>query len=531
MMNKIRALRMMEEQKQKGNYTLSEGAFFLNNNIIPSGECDYYINDKRVSKSEFEEYVSSCEFTATIDNKVKGDEKMSQTNNINTNEVENIDDKVYLGAVHVAEDLKSDVINDLLSQNGCNGRDKIGCVWVINDSSMYYNMNNLWFKEAELNTTKKEEKEEVEPYQFMYEPEVEEDDGDEDLGYVSTITNAGETLTEDQIEALDGVEGSEFVENVYNEAFNKLAEESKAKSVVKEEIKEVDDLPTLSEIYEGVDEDDFFIEVNDNEYFDEEDSYIGEHVDEMLNEIDDEDLDDDTEIWDDEFEDEDIETLADEDEDLVCSIIEEKAKELQKTVDNEVMEFLNEEEDSDVPFYDVYDDVYYDDNDDVPYYDEDGNEWNDEYDEVEDELEEVEETMIQRENRKRSEFAKKYVGELYDEGNYVEDEGYMDDEEYESNGVYEEAFYIKDELNPELKLAVVKMSNKKHPSKVVKTSIDSANSVMNIDTPEVKGYTIEDLLSLTKYLVSKEIGPEDNRILEIVIEKLTEAQMWYKTQK
>ena len=53
---------------------------------------------------------------------------------------------------------------------------------------------------------------------------------------------------------------------------------------------------------------------------------------------------------------------------------------------------------------------------------------------------------------------------------------------------------------------------------------------MNIDTPEVKGYTIEDLLSLTKYLVSKEIGPEDNRILEIVIEKLTEAQMWYGTQ-
>ena len=133
-----------------------------------------------------------------------------------------------------------------------------------------------------------------------------------------------------------------------------------------------------------------------------------------------------------------------------------------------------------------------------------------------------------------------YVGELYSEGNYVEDEGYMedkvymdeesymDDEEYESNGVYEEAFYIKDELNPELKLAVVKMSNKKHPSKVVKTSIDSANAVMNIDTPEVKGYTIEDLLSLTKYLVSKEIGPSnDNRILEIVIEKLTEAQMWY----
>ena len=160
------------------------------------------------------------------------------------------------------------------------------------------------------------------------------------------------------------------------------------------------------------------------------------------------------------------------------------------------MEFLNDEEDTG-----------------VPQYDEDGNEWNDEYNEDEDELEEVEETMIQRENRKRSEFAKKYVGELYSEGNYVEDEGYMedkvymdeesymDDEEYESNGVYEEAFYIKDELNPELKLAVVKMSNKKHPSKVVKTSIDSANAVMNIDTPEVKGYTIEDLLSLTKYLV------------------------------
>ena len=69
-------------------------------------------------------------------------------------------------------------------------------------------------------------------------------------------------------------------------------------------------------------------------------------------------------------------------------------------------------------------------------------------------------------------------------------------------------------------------------AKVVKTSIDSANAVMNIDTPEVKGYTIEDLLSLTKYLVSKEIGPSDgNRILQIVIEKLTEAQMWYKTQK
>ena len=534
MMNKIRALRMMEEQKQKGNYTLSEGAFFLNNNIIPSGECDYYINDKKVSKSEFEEYVSSCEFTATIDNKVKGDEKMSQANNINTNEVENIDDKVYLGAVHEAEDLKSNVISDLLSQNGCNGRDKIGCVWVINDSSMYYNMNNLWFKEAELNVLKKEEKEEdAEPYQFMYEPEV-EDDEDEDLGYVSTITNAGETLTEEQIEALDGVEGSEFVENVYNEAFNKLAEESKAKSVVKEEIKEVDDLPTLSEIYEGVDEDDFFIESIDNEYFDEENSYIGEHVDEMINEIDDEDLDDDTEIWDDEFEDEDIETITDE-EDLVSFLLDKETKELQEVVDDEVMEFLNDEEDTG-----------------VPYYDEDGNEWNDEYNEDEDELEEVEETMIQRENRKRSEFAKKYVGELYaegnyvgelySEGNYVEDEGYMedkvymdeesymDDEEYESNGVYEEAFYIKDELNPELKLAVVKMSNKKHPSKVVKTSIDSANAVMNIDTPEVKGYTIEDLLSLTKYLVSKEIGPEDNRILEIVIEKLTEAQMWYGIQ-
>ena len=540
MMNKIRALRMMEEQKQKGNYTLSEGAFFLNNNIIPSGECDYYINDKKVSKSEFEEYVSSCEFTATIDNKVKGDEKMSQANNINTNEVENIDDKVYLGAVHEAEDLKSNVISDLLSQNGCNGRDKIGCVWVINDSSMYYNMNNLWFKEAELNVLKKEEKEEdAEPYQFMYEPEVEEDE-DEDLGYVSTITNAGETLTEEQIEALDGVEGSEFVENVYNEALNKLAEESKAKSVAKEEIKEVEDLPTLSEIYEGVDEDDFFIESNDNEYFDEEDSYIGEHVDEMLNEIDDEDLDDDTEIWDDEFEDEDIETITDE-EDLDSFLLDKETKELQEVVDDEVMEFLNDEEDTG-----------------VPYYDEDGNEWNDEYDEDEDELEEVEETMIQRENRKRSEFAKKYVGELYSEGNYVgelysegnyvedegymedkvymdeesymDDEGYMDDEEYESNGVYEEEFYIKDELNPELKLAVVKMSNKKHPSKVVKTSIDSANAVMNIDTPEVKGYTIEDLLSLTKYLVSKEIGPEDNRILEIVIEKLTEAQMWYGIQ-
>ena len=546
MMNKIRALRMMEEQKQKGNYTLSEGAFFLNNNIIHSGECDYYITDKKVSKSEFEEYVSSCEFTATIDNKVKGDEKMSQANNINTNEVENIDDKVYLGAVHEAEDLKSDVINDLLYQNGCNGRDKIGCVWVINDSSMYYNMNNLWFKEAELNVLKKEEKEEdAEPYQFMYEPEV-EDDEDEDLGYVSTITNAGETLTEEQIEALDGVEGSEFVENVYNEALNKLAEESKAKSVAKEEIKEVDDLPTLSEIYEGVDEDDFFIESIDNEYFDEEDSYIGEHVDEMLNEIDDEDLDDDTEIWDDEFEDEDIETITDE-EDLVSFLLDKETKELQEVVDDEVMEFLNDEEDTG-----------------VPYYDEDGNEWNDEYNEDEDELEEVEETMIQRENRKRSEFAKKYVGELYSEGNYVgelysegnyvedegymedkvymdeesyvEDEGYMDeesymdDEEYESNGVYEEAFYIKDELNPELKLAVVKMSNKKHPSKVVKTSIDSANAVMNIDTPEVKGYTIEDLISLTKYLVSKEIGPEDNRILEIVIEKLTEAQMWYDIQ-
>ena len=482
MMNKIRALRMMEEQKQKGNYTLSEGAFFLNNNIIPSGECDYYINDKKVSKSEFEEYVSSCEFTATIDNKVKGDEKMSQTNNINTNEVENIDDKVYLGAVHVAEDLKSDVISDLLSQNGCNGRDKIGCVWVINDSSMYYNMNNLWFKEAELNVLKKEEKEEdTEPYQFMYEPEV-EDDEDEDLGYVSTITNAGETLTEEQIEALDGVEGSEFVENVYNEALNKLAEESKAKSVAKEEIKEVDDLPTLSEIYEGVDEDDFFIESNVNEYFDEEDSYVGEHVDEMINEIDDEDLDDDTEIWDDEFEDEDIETITDE-EDLVSFLLDKETKELQEVVDDEVMKFLNDEEDTG-----------------VPYYDEDGNEWNDEYDEDEDE-------------------------------GYMDEESYMDEEEYESNGVYEEAFYIKDELNPELKLAVVKMSNKKHSSKVVKTSIDSANAVMNIDTPEVKGYTIEDLLSLTKYLVSKEIGPEDNRILEIVIEKLTEAQMWYNTQK
>ena len=554
MMNKIRALRMMEEQKQKGNYTLSEGAFFLNNNIIPSGECDYYINDKKVSKSEFEEYVSSCEFTATIDNKDKGDEKMSQANNINTNEVENIDDKVYLGAVHEAEDLKSNVISDLLSQNGCNGRDKIGCVWVINDSSMYYNMNNLWFKEAELNVLKKEEKEEdAEPYQFMYEPEV-EDDEDEDLGYVSTITNAGETLTEEQIEALDGVEGSEFVENVYNEAFNKLAEESKAKSVVKEEIKEVDDLPTLSEIYEGVDEDDFFIESIDNEYFDEEDSYIGEHVDEMLNEIDDEDLDDDTEIWDDEFEDEDIETVADE-EDLVSFLLVKETKELQEAVDDEVMKFLNDEEDTGVLYEDeetkelqeaVDDEVMEILNDEedtgVPYYDEDGNEWNDEYNEDEDELEEVEETMIQRENRKRSEFAKKYVGELYSEGNYVEDEGYMedkvymdeesymDDEEYESNGVYEEAFYIKDELNPELKLAVVKMSNKKHPSKVVKTSIDSANAVMNIDTPEVKGYTIEDLLSLTKYLVSKEIGPEDNRILEIVIEKLTEAQMWYGIQ-
>ena len=485
MMNKIRALRMMEEQKQKGNYTLSEGAFFLNNNIIPSGECDYYINDKKVSKNEFEEYVSSCEFTATIDNKVKGDEKMSQANNINTNEVENIDDKVYLGAVHEAEDLKSNVISDLLSQNGCNGRDKIGCVWVINDSSMYYNMNNLWFKEAELNVLKKEEKEEdAEPYQFMYEPEV-EDDEDEDLGYVSTITNAGETLTEEQIEALDGVEGSEFVENVYNEAFNKLAEESKAKSVAKEEIKEVDDLPTLSEIYEGVDEDDFFIESIDNEYFDEEDSYIGEHVDEMLNEIDDEDLDDDTEIWDDEFEDEDIETVTDEEDSdsFLLDIIDIETKELQEVVDDEVMEFLNDEEDTG-----------------VPYYDEDGNEWNDEYDEDEDE-------------------------------GYMDEESYMDEEEYESNGVYEEAFYIKDELNPELKLAVVKMSNKKHPSKVVKTSIDSANAVMNIDTPEVKGYTIEDLLSLTKYLVSKEIGPEDNRILEIVIEKLTEAQMWYNTQK
>ena len=481
MMNKIRALRMMEEQKQKGNYTLSEGAFFLNNNIIPSGECDYYINDKKVSKSEFEEYVSSCEFTATIDNKVKGDEKMSQANNINTNEVENIDDKVYLGAVHEAEDLKSNVISDLLSQNGCNGRDKIGCVWVINDSSMYYNMNNLWFKEAELNVLKKEEKEEdTEPYQFMYEPEV-EDDEDEDLGYVSTITNAGETLTEEQIEALDGVEGSEFVENVYNEAFNKLAEESKTKSVDKEEIREAEDLPTLSEIYEGVDEDDFFIESIDNEYFDEENSYIGEHVDEMINEIDDEDLDDDTEIWDDEFEDEDIETITDE-EDLDSFLLDKETKELQEVVDDEVMEFLNDEEDTG-----------------VPYYDEDGNEWNDEYDEDEDE-------------------------------GYMDEESYMDEEEYESNGVYEEAFYIKDELNPELKLAVVKMSNKKHPSKVVKTSIDSANAVMNIDTPEVKGYTIEDLLSLTKYLVSKEIGPEDNRILEIVIEKLTEAQMWYGIQ-
>ena len=232
----------------------------------------------------------------------------------------------------------------------------------------------------------------------------------------------------------------------------------------------------------------------------------------MLNEIDDEDLDDDTEIWDDEFEDEDIETVADE-EDLVSFLLDKETKELQEAVDDEVMRFLNGEEDTD-----------------VPYYDEDGNEWNDEYNEDEDELEEVEETLIQRENRKRSEFAKKYVDELYAEGNYVEDEGYMDDEEYESNGVYEEAFYIKDELNPELKLAVVKMSNKKHPSKVVKTSIDSANAVMNIDTPEVKGYTIEDLLSLTKYLVSKEIGPEDNRILEIVIEKLTEAQMWYGIQ-
>ena len=97
-------------------------------------------------------------------------------------------------------------------------------------------------------------------------------------------------------------------------------------------------------------------------------------------------------------------------------------------------------------------------------------------------------------------------------------------------GLSKKAMDIKDELNPELKLAVVKMSNKKHPSKIVKTSIDSANAVMNIDTPEVKGYTIEDLLSLTKYLVSKEIGPEDNRILEIVIEKLTEAQMWYGIQ-
>ena len=328
MMNKIRALRMMEEQKQKGNYTLSEGAFFLNNNIIPSGECDYYINDKKVSKSEFEEYVSSCEFTATIDNKVKGDEKMSQANNINTNEVENIDDKVYLGAVHEAEDLKSNVISDLLSQNGCNGRDKIGCVWVINDSSMYYNMNNLWFKEAELNVLKKEEKEEdAEPYQFMYEPEV-EDDEDEDLGYVSTITNAGETLTEEQIEALDGVEGSEFVENVYNEAFNKLAEESKAKSAVKEETEDVDDLPTLSEIYEGVDEDDFFIESNVNEYFDEEDSYVGERVDEMLNEIDDEDLDDDVEILDDEFEDEDMEMSPEEleEDETIMKIVEERDK-------------------------------------------------------------------------------------------------------------------------------------------------------------------------------------------------------------
>lgn len=509
MMNKIRALRMMEEQKQKGNYTLSEGAFFLNNNIIPSGECDYYINDKKVSKSEFEEYVSSCEFTATIDNKVKGDEKMSQTNNINTNEVENIDDKVYLGAVHVAEDLKSDVINDLLSQNGCNGRDKIGCVWVINDSSMYYNMNNLWFKEAELNTTKKEEKEEVEPYQFMYEPEVEEDDGDEDLGYVSTITNAGETLTEEQIEALDGVEGSEFVENVYNEAFNKLAEESKAKSVVKEEIKEVDDLPTLSEIYEGVDEDDFFIETDDNEYFEDaskiakivsEGNYIEDHVDELLDEMEDND-DEDVEIWEDDFEDEDMETVMEDDveqESLVCDILKTESQHLQEVVDDEIMEFINGEDEEET----------------VPFYDEDGNAWVDEYDEADYDDEYGDE---------------EYVDDLYNK-RFEEDEEYEDEEVVETEGIYEHAVYIKDEVNPDLKVAIVKMSNRNYPSKFVNTSIDPANAVMNIDTPEVKGYTIEDLLSITKYLVSKEIDSSDSRKLQIVVEKLIEAQMWYGIQ-
>ena len=445
-------------------------------NYEPIPDVEYTVDGESVEKEEFYEAVESTP--------------------VETDGNPNVE-AVYLGAVINKEDLYTDMVKDILETQVYNSTNKIGYVWVVNEASMYYHTGYEWVKEE----SKDEEVEEPvkvkaeefdDAYQFVYEPETEEDD-DEDIGYTSLITEAGEELSEDKLESLDGVANSDIVNEVYKEALNELAEKSKGYKIQNEpedtmtvdvnlnelhddefkldhkdedgddfkfvdlediEIPELEpikaeDLPTLEEIYADIDEDDFVIEENKTDYKEEL-------------EKDTEDYEDyDVEVWDDEFEDEDVETVV---------------------------------EDDDV---EVWDDE-------------------DEYIDLDD-LADYEET--------------------FEDVDFEDEEMYGTStlEDPQNNDEKDSVVFLEDDFNNDLNVEAFTKEGEALPYKMVKEDVDKdANieqSLLYLETLYDSGYSVTDLISIIKYVLLRlndtvDTTRKDDVILTNVLKSLAEAQLW-----
>ena len=485
-------------------------------NYEPTPDVEYTVDGESVEKEEFYEAVESTP--------------------VETDGNPNVE-AVYLGAVMNKEELYTDMVKDVLETQVYNSTNKIGYVWVVNEASMYYHTGYEWVKEE----SKDEEVEEPvkvkaeefdDAYQFVYEPETEEDD-DEDIGYTSLITEAGEELSEDKLESLDGVANSDIVNEVYKEALNELAEKSKGYKIQNEaedtmtvddnlnelyddefkldhkdededEFKFVDledieipelepikaeDLPTLEEIYADIDEDDFVIEENKTDYKEELEKDTEDYED------------DDVEVWDDEFEDEDIETVVEDDDN----------KEF-VTMDDIELPFFDDDEDDEDDDVEVWDDEFEDE--DIETIVEDG------YIDLDD-LADYEETFE----------------DVYFEDDFEDEEMYGTStlEDPQNNDEKDSVVFLEDDFNNDLNVEAFTKEGEALPYKMVKEDVDKdANieqSLLYLETLYDSGYSVTDLISIIKYVLLRlndtvDTTRKDDVILTNVLKSLAEAQLW-----
>lgn len=474
----------------------------------PRVEDDILSEKSEDSTEDTEDDDNEVEYEAEVDiQDDRSEENMLEKYNLYLNDESNFEpeefeglESVFLGTVVSKNDLETDAVKDILKTQVYDSDNKVGYIWVVEESAMYYHDGDIWVKEETIEQEEENEKgtittEADEPYQFEYEPDTEEDEGD-DLGYNSLISEAGEGISDEQIESLDGVDDLNMVEVIFDDVLAELAKRSKSikdqledeQEEENEEVEEqVADVPFFDEDDDGIDE------------VEENDEIVEAYVD-----VEPEDF-----IWDEEETEEISENI---------DFKEELENDTEEYADSEVEEAFEDPYYEDDDYYDLEDLAEYEEAFEDPYFEDDEGDEVEIWDLDQKLLDEDENDGVWDDDVSASEITiSKHEEKEPDESNAKTSLEYT---------------VIEDEIDRDIVLTSVKESNKNIPIGIVKYFENNSPMIINLESFTENGFSISDFLVIAKYLMkqlAKECEPqteEEKEMTKQVILKISEAQMW-----